>query len=257
MNTITSKDNHLFKDAKKLKERKYREEKGKFIIEGIRFVEEAVNANASIDKIFVSSSFSQKNKIFKWNDYDTYELKDVLFKELCSTENPQGIAAVVNAKNEAISSGDGIYVLVDKLQDPGNMGTIIRTAHAVNASGVIYTAGTVDPYNDKTLRSTMGSIFYIPVMKDEKFEFLSKLKRDGYLLVVSALDAQEDFYELDYTSKTIIAVGNEGNGISDEVLSKADVKVKIPMPGGAESLNASVAASVMLYEVLRQNVKKA
>jgi TrmH family RNA methyltransferase len=132
------------------------------------------------------------------------------------------------------------------------MGTIIRTAHATGALGVIITKGTVDIYNEKTLRGTMGSIFRIPVLMDEDLTLVTKLRDAGFKLITSSLDTDKNFYDVNLKEKVIIAVGNEGNGISDEIYDICDLKVKIPMPGGAESLNVAVAASIMMYEVVRQ-----
>lgn len=257
MDLIQSKDNKLIKEIKKLKERKYRDSYEKFFIEGFRFVEEAFKAQAKFQCLIVAQGQEEKYKSFLETVTlkEKYIVKDNLFRELCSTENPQGMAAVISKPQNDYSFSEGLIVLTDKVQDPGNMGTIIRTAHAVGARAVLYSSGTVDPYNEKTLRSTMGSIFYIPVIEDKGLEFTSKLKKEGYKLVASSLEAEDNFFDVKYGKKTIIAVGNEGNGISNEVEAMADTKVRIPMPGGAESLNVSVAASVMVYEVLRQNIK--
>ena len=176
-----------------------------------------------------------------------------MFKEISSTENPQGIAAIVNYSNMDIKNRAGFYILADKVQDPGNLGTIIRSAHASNALGVIITRGTVDAYNDKTLRSTMGSIFHVPIIDDSDLSNLNKLRDNGFKLVVSSLDTENNFFDVDLTGNIIIAVGNEGAGVSAEVMELSDIKVKIPMPGGAESLNVSAAASIMMFEVVRQN----
>jgi len=148
----------------------------------------------------------------------------------------------------------GTYILIDKVQDPGNLGTIVRTAHAAGCSGVILTKGTVDLYNEKTLRSTMGSIFNISIIEDYDLSFTRNLKSQGYKLVCSSLDTEYNFYDINFSEKLIITVGNEGNGISEEIFNISDIKVKIPMPGGAESLNAAVAASIMIYEGVRQSL---
>lgn len=254
---IQSKDNKLIKEIKKLKERKYRDAHHKFFIEGFRFVEEAFKAKAKVECLLVSQTQAEKYMSFleSVSLREKYIVKDNLFRDICNTENPQGMAAVISKPQHHWNSSEGLFVLTDKVQDPGNMGTIIRTAHAVGAKAVIYSSGTVDPYNEKTLRSTMGSIFYIPVIEDKNLELTSQMLSQGYKLVASSLEAEENFYDVKYSNKIIISVGNEGNGISDEVEAMADIKVKIPMPGGAESLNVSVAASIMLYEVLRQNLK--
>lgn len=254
---IESKNNNSFKDIKKLKEKKHRVKNNKYIIEGLRFVDEALKSGVSIDSIIFTQNFKEKNDEFFSKisaNVKLIQMNESLLKQLCSTENPQGVLAVVNMQNKELKDGE-LVILVDKVQDPGNMGTIIRTAHAAGASGIVVIKGTVDIYNDKTLRSTMGSIFYIPVVEDDSLEYIKSLKEDGYRLVVSSLQGKNNFFEEDLQGKVIIAVGNEGNGISDEVYEISDVKVKIPMPGNAESLNVAVATSVMIYEKIRQSYK--
>lgn len=254
---IESKNNNLFKEIKKLKEKKHRIKSNKYLIEGLRFVEEAIKSKVSIDSIIFTESFKEKNPdlFLKINDnIKLIQMNEALLKQLCSTENPQGIVGVINMQNKELKSGE-LVVLVDKVQDPGNMGTIIRTAHAAGAAGIVMTKGTVDIYNDKTLRSTMGSIFYIPIVEDDSLDFVKSLKKEGYKLVVSSLQGKNNFFEENLQGKVMIAVGNEGNGVSDEVYNIADIKVKIPMPGEAESLNVAVATSIMIYEKIRQSFK--
>ncbi|MGM8250349.1 TrmH family RNA methyltransferase [Clostridium perfringens] len=254
---IESKNNNLFKEIKKLKEKKHRIKSNKYLIEGLRFVEEAIKSKVSIDSIIFTESFKEKNPdlFLKINEnIKLIQMNEALLKQLCSTENPQGIVGVINMQNKELKSGE-LVVLVDKVQDPGNMGTIIRTAHAAGAAGIVMTKGTVDIYNDKTLRSTMGSIFYIPIVEDDSLDFLKSLKKEGYKLVVSSLQGKNNFFEENLQGKVMIAVGNEGNGVSDEVYDIADIKVKIPMPGEAESLNVAVATSIMIYEKIRQSFK--
>ncbi|EPB8164613.1 TrmH family RNA methyltransferase [Clostridium perfringens] len=254
---IESKNNNLFKEIKKLKEKKHRIKSNKYLIEGLRFVEEAIKSKVSIDSIIFTESFKEKNPdlFLKINENIKFiQMNEALLKQLCSTENPQGIVGVINMQNKELKSGE-LVVLVDKVQDPGNMGTIIRTAHAAGAAGIVMTKGTVDIYNDKTLRSTMGSIFYIPIVEDDSLDFVKSLKKEGYKLVVSSLQGKNNFFEENLQGKVMIAVGNEGNGVSDEVYDIADIKVKIPMPGEAESLNVAVATSIMIYEKIRQSFK--
>ncbi|EHA1005348.1 RNA methyltransferase [Clostridium perfringens] len=254
---IESKNNNLFKEIKKLKEKKHRIKSNKYLIEGLRFVEEAIKSKVSIDSIIFTESFKEKNPdlFLKINEnIKLIQMNEALLKQLCSTENPQGIVGVINMQNKELKSGE-LVVLVDKVQDPGNMGTIIRTAHAAGAAGIVMTKGTVDIYNDKTLRSTMGSIFYIPIVEDNSLDFVKSLKKEGYKLVVSSLQGKNNFFEENLQGKVMIAVGNEGNGVSDELYDIADIKVKIPMPGEAESLNVAVATSIMIYEKIRQSFK--
>ena len=254
---IESKNNNLFKEIKKLKEKKHRIKSNKYLIEGLRFVEEAIKSKVSIDSIIFTESFKEKNPdlFLKINEnIKLIQMNEALLKQLCSTENPQGIVGVINMQNKELKSGE-LVVLVGKVQDPGNMGTIIRSAHAAGAAGIVMTKGTVDIYNDKTLRSTMGSIFYIPIVEDDSLDFVKSLKKEGYKLVVSSLQGKNNFFEENLQGKVMIAVGNEGNGVSDEVYDIADIKVKIPMPGEAESLNVAVATSIMIYEKIRQSFK--
>ena len=254
MEHISSRENLIIKNVKKLKERKYREEKKQFLIEGIRFVSEALVSDFHVDMVFITEDIISKFENLNLNNTTKiYSLSKQVFKEISSTENPQGIAALVNYNNINVKDRVGFYVLADKIQDPGNLGTIIRSAHASNALGVIITKGTVDVYNDKTLRATMGSIFHIPIIQDDELTFLRKLVDGGFKLLVSSLDTDKNFFDVDLKGEIIIAVGNEGAGISNEIMEFSSLKVKIPMPGGAESLNVSAASSIMMFEVVRQN----
>ena len=177
-----------------------------------------------------------------------------MLRELCSTEEPQGVVAVVRMNEVDLNKEGSFYILCDKVQDPGNLGTIIRTAHAAGVDGVILTKGTVDIYNEKTIRSTMGSMFYIPIiLEDSDFTITKSLINKGFSLLATSLEGNKDFFKEDLSGKIIISVGNEGNGVSEEVYSLSDKKVKIPMPGGAESLNVAIATSIVIYEKVRQN----
>lgn len=260
MDIIKSKENELVKSLKKLLDKKYRKISSKFIIEGFRFTEEALKSDFHVETILVSETSRDK-----WNSYDfeskvksttrVYWISNSVMKYLSDTETPQGVLAVVEMKENKTSFEEGFYVLADKIQDPGNLGTIIRTAHACGALGVLLTKGTVDVYNNKTLRSTMGSIFNVPVIEDEDLQLLNSLRENGFKLIVSALDADINFYDINLKGRYIIAVGNEGNGISSEIMQIGDIKAKLPMPGNAESLNAAVAISVMMYEAVRQKLR--
>lgn len=259
MIVIESKDNSLFKYTKKLKERKHRNKENKYIIEGFRLVQEAFKASCSIEYLIVNESGKDKLSDYLSSYMDNikiYEMKNDLFNQLVSTENTQGIIAVANINNSVKDIKGDFYLLCDKVQDPGNLGTIIRTAHAAGVSAIILTKGTVDIYNDKTIRSTMGSIFYTPIIYDNNLSFLNSLKEKGFSLVATSLEESKNFFDEDLSGKVILSVGNEGNGISEEIFALADKKVKIPMPGGAESLNVGVATSIILFEKVRQSLSK-
>lgn len=255
MIVIESKDNALFKYTKKLKERKHRTKENKYIIEGFRLVQEAFKANCNIEYIIVNENGKEKLEDYLseyMGNIKIYEMKNELFSQLSSTENTQGIVAIANINNSISDINGDFYLLCDKVQDPGNLGTIIRTAHAAGVNAVILTKGTVDIYNDKTIRSTMGSIFYVPIIQDEDLSVVKDLKEKGFSIVATSLEGKNDFFDEDLTGKIVITVGNEGNGVSNEVYDISDKKVKIPMPGGAESLNVGVATSIILYERVRQ-----
>lgn len=258
MDFIESKDNKLIKEIRKLSEKKYRQKYEQFLIEGFRFVSEALCSDFDVEYIFILEEKQDKLALYEIEKNTSENTKMILVSQsvlnsICDTLSPQGIVAVVKNKKFTIKDEDGFYVLCDEVQDPGNMGTIIRSAHAAGALGLIVTKGVVDIYNQKTLRATMGSIFHVPII--ETFETVLELKDDGFKLLVSSLEAKDDFYDVDLTGKLIISVGNEGNGVSTKVRDLADLLVKIPMPGKAESLNVGVAASIMMFERVRQLAK--
>lgn len=258
LNIIQSKDNPIIIEVKKLKEKKYRNSQKKFIVEGFRFVSEALQSKFQVSVLMVSENQRSRYEKFKieellQRDTKVYYIKEGVFNTLCSTESPQGILAVVTNKQAKLADAYGFYVLVDGVQDPGNLGTLVRTADAAGALGVILLKGTVDAFNEKTLRSTMGSIFHLPVVEFKDLDELQNLITSGFRLIVSSLEGEKNFYDENLLGKIIIAVGNEGNGVSRTVHDLADSKVKIPMPGNAESLNVAIAGSIMMYEYVRQN----
>lgn len=257
MERIESRDNLLIKDIKKLKDKKWREKTGRFIVEGLRFTEEAVKSSFPVPYIFIHESKEEKIKesglYLNLNpDTKVYILSSKAFNELKETETSQGIIAVV-CIHDFIKEGEGFFILCDKIQDPGNLGNIIRCGHAFNSLGIILTPGTVDPYNEKTLRSTMGSIFKVPIIKDCGLTYTKNLKDKGYSIIAASLKGSFDLDKTQIPEKSIIALGNEGNGISDEISSISDILVKINMLGDAESLNVSSAASIIIYEYAKQN----
>lgn len=263
MLSITSSQNPLLKELKALRARKYREEKGLYTIEGIRFVEEALKEQAPIKKVIVSEKLETVNGgkalLLKLQTLgiDAVMLPDKLFAEVSDTENPQGVMAMVGMEEkplDVILYKSDFIVVLDSVQDPGNMGTIIRTADAAGAGGVVLSSGCVDVYNPKALRSTMGSVFHIPVCRNSSLpELTTQLKQQGFKVCASHLQGTVPYYELSKPGKIAIIIGNEANGISDESAELADMLVRIPMPGRAESLNASVAAALLMYEVVRSH----
>lgn len=255
---ITSKDNEVIKEMKKLKEKKYRE--NKYIVEGIKMVNEAINEKASIDKI-VFCNLDLEREIKNLNQFNYIEVSEKVFKELTDVVTPQGVLAVINKESEtdsiAIKGVDtsARYILaLDNLQDPGNLGTIIRTADAANLKQIIVSKDTVDAYSPKVIRATMGAIFRVKIIEVENLkETLLSLQKRNFKIVTTSLQTENSIYDIDYKNKVVV-IGNEANGVEKEIQDLSDYKVKIPMIGKTESLNAAVAASIMIYEYVRQSI---
>ena len=182
-----------------------------------------------------------------------YKVADGVFEKMCDTKAPQGILAVVKMDgNDFKLDLSKSYIYCDNLNDPGNLGTIIRTADATGFDGVLLSQGCVDLYSPKTVRSSMGSFFNMKVMKNVTHKQLAQYKEMGFQLIGGALNENTvDYRSADMTKPTVIVIGNEANGISDEVMKMCKC-VKIPILGKAESLNAGVAAAVLMYELVRQ-----
>ena len=250
---ITSKDNEIIKNIKKLKEKKYRLDS--YIVEGIKMVKEAINENQEIALIAIREDF----KI----DFDTKKIKIVtisnkIFNDISDVKTPQGILAVIKKnQNNQIETNQEYILALDSLQDPGNMGTIIRTADSANINQIIINKTTVDPYSPKVIRSTMGAIYRTNIIEVEDLKTtLKEMKSKGFQIITTDLKATQSIYDINYNNKTVVVIGNEANGVSQEILQIADKKVIIPMLGKTESLNASIAASIMIYEYVRQKIQK-
>ena len=237
MQVITSKDNEIIKNIKKLKEKKYRDQENKFLVEGIKMVQEAINENAKIDKIIVcedciNDGSLEQNLLYEIAKYDCIYTSEKVFQTITDVTNPQGILAVINKENseETISYDEDIIVVLDGIQDPGNLGTILRTIDSVNLKQVILSQQTADPYNPKVVRSTMGAIYRVNMVRSKNIlETLKNIKRQKYDIVATSLQTNETIYDIEYKKKVIV-IGNEANGVSKEVLDLANKKVKIPMP---------------------------
>ncbi|NLX76848.1 MAG: RNA methyltransferase [Clostridiaceae bacterium] len=260
MQFIQSRQNKTIKEVISLKDKKYRRKLHMFIIEGYRFIHEAVKAGAVIEQVFFSTNTGTeyKNHLLDRLGKETklYEIPHELFLQIAETDSPQGVLAVVRAPGygfENIYKNGFRGLILDSVQDPGNAGTMIRSAHALGFDAVIATEGTVDLFNGKVLRSTMGSIFYIPVLENIKPEDIFAFCEERAIRVISSRpENAKSCYNVDLTGNFFIVIGNEGSGISDCFHKKSSEFVKIPMPGGAESFNAAVAASILMYESCRQ-----
>ena len=260
MQVITSKDNEIIKDIKKLKEKKYRDLNNKYIIEGIKLVKEAISENAKIDKIVICESCLkdgsiEQNLMYEIAKYNCISVSEKVFSSLTDVNSPQGILAVIeknNKKDEEISFKEDIILVLDGIQDPGNLGTILRTADSVNLKQIVLSEKTADAYNPKVVRSTMGAIFRLNIYESKNIiETVKTIKKNRFKVMATSLETENSIYTVDYKKKAIV-IGNEANGVSKEILDLADEKIKIPMLGKTESLNAAVATGVILYEYVRR-----
>lgn len=263
MQTITSKDNELIKHIRKLKDKKYRDESNEYVVEGVKLVEEAVKENAKIKQIIVCEDTTRTYEIpthimLEIAKYECISVSDKIFNIITQVTNPQGIMAIIekNAQNAKIDYTQDIIVVLDDVQDPGNLGTILRTVDSIGLNQIIVSKGTADAFNSKVVRSTMGAIFRIKIIEVENLaQAIKEMRKHHFKLMVTSLQTKNSIYDIDFYKK-IIVIGNEANGVPKEIQDMADEKAKIPMLGRTESLNASVAAGVVMYEYVRQKLSK-
>lgn len=240
---ITSVKNERVKDWKKLHQRKIRNENKQFLIEGFHLLEEAWKSGWNIKEIIIKQGIRIPDI---YNKYDTTEVSEPVFKQISQTETPQGIMAVIEMKEAGTISGNRILI-VNAVQDPGNLGTIIRTADAAGYHAVVLGEGTVDVFNDKVIRATQGSVFHIPIMEMSLVNCIQELQATNFQVITSALDDSVSYDTIDIPKKMALIMGNEGKGIDADLLALADTNVHIPIYGEAESLNVSVAAGILMY----------
>ena len=258
MQTITSKDNELIKHIRKLKDKKYRDESNEYVVEGVKLVEEAVKENAKIKQIIVCEDTTRTYEIpthimLEIAKYECISVSDKIFNIITQVTNPQGIMAIIekNAQNAKIDYTQDIIVVLDDVQDPGNLGTILRTVDSIGLNQIIVSKGTADAFNSKVVRSTMGAIFRIKIIEVENLaQAIKEMRKHHFKLMVTSLQTKNSIYDIDFYKK-IIVIGNEANGVSKNLLDLATQKIKIPMIGKTESLNAAVATGIILYEAIR------
>lgn len=246
MTIITSKSNNLIKKVKKLKQKKYR--KTSYLIEGWHLYEEALKAKVDILNIFVLEELKER---LDQSLPITCVSEDIL-RELCDSPNPQGIIAEVAYENREFSvKANGKYLLLEDVQDPGNVGTIIRTADAAGYDAVFISDKSADIYNQKTLRSMQGSHFHIPVYRQSVLEVLELMTSLEIPVLASTLSSQsKDYKSIVKPDSFLLVLGNEGQGISPMLAKRANQLVHITMPGQAESLNVAVAAGILIFSFI-------
>jgi len=262
---ITSSANETIKRIRKLRDRKFREESSSAYVEGIRIVVEAVEKTVDIERIVVAESFATTQRhsevleqILKKN-LEILNVSDEVFRSLSLKDRPQGISAVVKQHWTSIEEIDqrikGLWVCLWEVADPGNLGTILRSATAFGVQAVVLIKGGVDPLSPKVMRAAMGAHFRLPIVEmsvAQLVHFCREQNTPALKILLAEMSSAIPCWEMDLRQPLAVVIGGEAEGASQPLVETADEKILIPMPGGSESLNAAVAASVLLYEVMRQ-----
>ena len=255
---IQSKDNKTIKHIISLQQRKYRQKFGEYTVEGIRAVTD-LGKKGFLRAILIRESKRSELEPLVQKDFtisSVYVVQDPIFDKIEYSVNGQGILGIAKKCINDLHSfivDDGLYVALDGVQDPGNLGTIIRTAVAAGAKGIFLLKGTVDPYNEKCVRSTMSALCNIPIFEDITLsEFYDFIKDNSIKTYVTSLDNTKPYHTISYAKRTMVILGNEGNGVSKEIIEMCDQAITIPMYGDIESLNVSIAAALCMYKVREQ-----
>lgn len=244
-----------------LAHRKDRDEMRLWVAEGIRLVEEAVLEHWQIELLLHTNEISERGlrlvEKCKQAGTSVEEISTSLLKSISDTENTQGLLAVVHQKTLPLPKDLNFILVIDAIRDPGNLGTLLRSAGAAGTQAVILTPGTTDPFSPKVLRSAMGAHFRLPILAMSWDEIKTTCHTIGKEISILLSDAEqgESCYDLDLRKPVALAVGSEAEGVTADARKNADGWIKIPMPGRSESLNAAVAASILLFEVVRQRQK--
>ena len=245
---ITSAKNETVKKLRSLRTKKGRKETGLHLIEGERLVFDAIASGAELETVLVAEGNADIEKRLEEAGVSYTLVSEEVLASVCDTDSPQGVCASVKTPDTTPPERypEGLIVALDRLQDPGNLGTILRTADAFGAAGLLLSEGCVDPFSPKSLRAAMGSTYHIPVWQGELVTELDKLSAQGFALVCGHLKGREALPEL--PRNRVIIIGSEANGASDEAAERAYL-YRLPMKGRAESLNAAVAAAILIYKL--------
>jgi len=255
---ITSYENPLVKKVRSLQNKQKERKKEKlFVAEGLKMVEEA--PKELIEELIISESLLNKYN-GNINLKSATIVSEKVMKHISTSITPQGIIAIIkqNTRNiEEINFKDNpLVIALENIQDPGNLGTIIRTAESSGARCILLSKGTVDLYNPKVIRATMGSIFRVPIVKNlDLINTVNYLKENDIKVYAAHLNTDKFYYDCNFANGTCFLIGNEGNGLTDKLSNLTDSKIKIPILGKAESLNASMAAGILMYESVRQRLR--
>lgn len=259
MEYISSSSNGQIKHLKELQAKgKARRETGTFVAEGWKMAEEACTLGVA-KHIYLSETYAKENQSDWVGDVPCTVVADTVFRDAADTQTPQGVMAIVEQARydltEILGRESVRLLLLEDIRDPGNLGTMMRTAEGAGIDAVIMTKGTVDLYNPKVVRSTMGSIFRVPFFYREDFMgTLQELKSQNITLLAAHLKGEHYHDEISYPNRVAVMIGNEANGLTDTAAEQADIYVKIPMAGKLESLNAAVAAALLMYQMRDRSV---
>lgn len=252
MKRITSRDNPAIKLAVKLKNRKNRTKEKLFLIEGRKMIKEALTlSGTALKSIFVTDEVMKEYEILaeKYPDIDWLIVDDKLMQYICDTETPQGVAGIAcipTVTLDDLMKKADMLLLLDQISDPGNLGTIIRTAWAFNIGGIMLTTGSTDPFSPKVVRASMGGILHVPIATEVKPEDFRVLKDKGYIFMATDVKAAKSYEDADYKGPKVIVIGSEAHGISPEVINLCDEFFTIPINPKADSLNAAIACAIIL-----------
>lgn len=260
---VISRENQYLKLATSLQQKKFRDLLGLFLVEGVHLVQETLAAGWPVEFVLVDAvratdpQLIELLNLLKRNGADIITIPDKIFKKVAETKTPQGIVAVARQQsktlNEWISDVESpLWLILDAVQDPGNVGTLVRTADAAGAAGVMLTPGCADIYAGKALRASMGSLFHLPVIKVSVAECLAFCLQHRLRLLVADGTAKKNYAEEDLSGARAVVFGNEGAGVGAEFKQQAEASIRIPLLGQAESLNVASAAAVILFEAARQ-----
>ena len=235
MQVITSKENEQIKQIRKLKDKKFRDEQGLYIIEGVKTINEAIEEDAKIETIVICDDCEKQGTLdqkllYEVAKYNLIYVNEKVFGYITEVMNPQGILAVVSKKEKKkINYNEDIIVVLDNIQDPGNLGTIIRTLDSAGIKQIILSKGTVDVYSSKVVRSTMGAIFRINIIESENLkDTIKTMQKHEYEVMATSLQGAKSIYDVKY-KKVAIVIGNEAKGVSKEILELSNQNIKIPM----------------------------
>lgn len=264
---LSSKDNSTVKFLRSLSEPKHREKERAYLIEGIKMVEEAIRDQAGVSLFVAAPSLATRQgrgllSLAEECGIEVLWISERLFDAISESKTPQPALAVVSMKDHTALSlfeqGDGPIVICHRLQDPGNLGTIIRTAEAVGAAGIAITPQTVDPYHPKAVRASMGSILRMPVARiRDAASYLQEARTRGFQTAATGLTEGKAHFRVDLAKRTCMIFGQEGAGLPPEIMNSVDLRIRIPMAETIDSLNVATAAAVVLYESLRQRYRGA